>query len=279
MCTGLTGLISQAGAMADSRLGSLIVDAAGSGVPVVMVHGLGGSSNSFQTLIGAVDRVWTLRPDLPGAGRSGIRPDSSRMSGLVGSVRDVLRLAGVRQAHFVAHSMGSLVCLQLAVESPELVLSLVLYGPVHDPSMAARRLLKDRAAMARRDGMAGIADAVIAANLSAQARTSDPVVAAFVRESLMRQDPAGYAAHCEALSDSAVPAVDAIRCPTLLVCGDADPVAPPSSVGQLNRAIGGSRLEPLEGIGHWPMIEAPRASRNALYEHLARYVPQPSRER
>ena len=269
---------SGGGSMPDLRLGSLVVEVAGAGAPVVMIHGLGGSSNSFQPMIEAEDPFLFVRPDLPGAGRSAVRPGSRRIGGLVSAVRDVLQRCALSRAHFVAHSMGSLVCLQLAVESPEVVLSLTLYGPVFDPSDGARRSLAERAAVARRDGMAGVADAVIAGSLSAEAKATNPLVATVVRAGLMGQDPAGYAAHCEELGEASVPAIESVRCPTLLVASESDPVAPFASVQRLQRAINGSRIERIDGIGHWPMIEAPRASRQVLHDHLARLVPQLSLE-
>ena len=38
--------------MTDIRFGSMLIEDTGEGSPVVMIHGLGGSSNSFQTLMG-----------------------------------------------------------------------------------------------------------------------------------------------------------------------------------------------------------------------------------
>ena len=67
--------------MSELRLGSLTAEDRGDGPAVLMVHGLGGSSNSFQTLLPALHGYRVLRPDLPGAGRSahhpGRRPEAS----------------------------------------------------------------------------------------------------------------------------------------------------------------------------------------------------------
>src|SRR3546814_987164 len=60
--------------MTDFRLGSLVAEVAGDGPAVVMVHGLGGSSNSFQPLMPGLAGFRVIRPDLPGAARSALRP-------------------------------------------------------------------------------------------------------------------------------------------------------------------------------------------------------------
>jgi len=254
--------------MSDIRLGSMVVEDTGEGPPVVMVHGLGGDSNSFQTLMAALSGYRVLRPDLPGAGRSALRPGLAGLKGLAGALRDGLRAAEVTRAHFVGHSMGTLICQYLAVERPAEVASLTLFGPILEPPTAARQGLKERGAAARAQGMAAIADAVSTGSVSADSRKANPVTQAFVRESLMRQDPKGYAAHCDALS--AAPAADhgAIRCPTLLVAGEADPVAPVEMARRLNQAIAGSRLEIVPQVAHWIMMEAPQRSADLLRAQL-----------
>lgn len=254
--------------MTDLRIGSMVIEDSGEGAAVVMVHGLGGTSNSFQTLMGAVAGCRVLRPDLPGAGRSAYRPGLSSLERLAVSIKDCLRAAGLEQAHFVGHSMGTMLCQYLAAGSPELVRSLTLFGPILEPPAAARQALKDRGEAARKGGMTGIADAICQGSISEASRTTNPAVVAFVRESIMRQEPAGYAAHCEALSEAPPADHGAIRCPTLLVAGDKDPVAPVEMARRLQERIQSARLEVVADVGHWIMVEAPARSTELLREHL-----------
>ncbi|WP_340117814.1 alpha/beta fold hydrolase [Pelagibius sp. 7325] len=250
--------------MTDFRLGSLVAEVAGEGPAVVMVHGLGGSSNTFQPLMPALGDRRVIRPDLPGAGRSALKPGTPGLTGLCQALRDLLRACGVTAAHLVGHSMGTLICQYLAAAEPKLVSGLTLYGPILEPPEAARSGLKERAAAARRDGMAGIADAVSRASLSAATQRNNPAAVAFVRESLLRQDPAGYAAHCEALAEAKPADHTAIACPTLLATGAEDPVAPPEMARRLGSLLGRARVEVLPDCGHWMTMEAPAAALRLL---------------
>lgn len=254
--------------MTDFRLGSLVAEVAGDGPAVVMVHGLGGSSNSFQPLMAGLDSYRVIRPDLPGAARSALRPGQPTLMGLCQALHDLIRACGVASAHLVGHSMGTLICQYLAAAEPRLVSGLTLYGPILEPPAAARAGLKERATLARLEGMAPIADAVSQGSLSAATRRDNPAAAALVRESLLRQDAAGYAAHCEALAEAQPAGHGAIGCPTLLVVGADDPVAPPEMAGRLAGLIRGAEVEILPGCGHWPMIEAPGAAVRLLQSRL-----------
>lgn len=251
--------------MADVRLGSLVAEVHGEGTPLVMVHGLGGSSNTFQPLMASLGSYKVVRPDLPGAGRSALKPGLPGLKGLVSALRDLLRAQNIACAHFAGHSMGTLLCQYLAAETPDLVASLALYGPILEPPPPARDGLKERAAAARRDGMAGIAEAVSQASL---AKTAGPVARSFVRESLLRQDPAGYAAHCEALAVAEAADHGKIACPTLLIAGGEDPVAPVAMAQSLGEKIAGAKLEVISGVGHWMTMEAPEKSAALLSAHL-----------
>lgn len=257
--------------MTDQRLGGMVSEVSGDGPTVVMVHGLGGSSNSFQPVVGYLDGYRVVRVDLPGAGRSRPRPGQSGIAGMCSAVLDAMRGLNIRKAHMVGHSMGTLVCQHFAVAEPDMVESLTLYGPILQPPVQARAGLRERANAARRDGMAPIADAVSRGTLSDQTLRQNPLAAAFVRESLMRQDPAGYALHCEALAAAAPADHTRIKAPTVLIAGRQDPVAPVMMAQALNREITGSRLEIMPNCGHWMTVEWPVIAGRLLGHYISRF--------
>ena len=56
--------------MTGAAVGQTQLEIDGAGSAIVLVHGLGGDSNSFQMLLGALAGFRSIRPDLPGSGRS-----------------------------------------------------------------------------------------------------------------------------------------------------------------------------------------------------------------
>lgn len=257
--------------MTDRRLGSMVMEDQGDGPVVVMIHGLGGSSNSFECQMSALDGYRVLRPDLPGAGRSAVRPGLNGIQGMAGAVREQLSALGVERAHIAGHSMGTLVCQSLAVDHPSMVQTMTLFGPILEPSVQARQMLKERAAEALANGMVGIAQQISTGSVGAPARGRNPVTQAFVRETVSRQDPRGYAAHCEALSAAKAAVHANITCPTLLIAGELDPVAPVSMAQALDQKILNTTLEVLTGISHWMMIEDPDRSNDLMRAHLDKF--------
>lgn len=246
----------------------LAVEVHGNGDPVLLVHGLGGTSNVFGPQVGVLSRFFQcIRPDLPGSGRSPADGPLS-IAGLAEAIEGVMDERGLDRVHLVGHSLGTIVCQHIAVRRPNRVRSLALIGPLHAPPDAARPVIRDRATKARAEGMVGIADAIVQGGTSADTKANRPEVAALVREILMRQDPEGYARTCEALAAAEPADVSRIACPTLLVTGDEDGTAPPTAVRALHRKIAGSSLRLLDRCGHWTTFERPAEVNEALMNFL-----------
>jgi len=252
----------------------VVVEEEGEGDAVVCVHGLGGSSNTFTPLMPALARHRVIRVDLPGSGRSSRAEGPLTIERFVETLLSACNRLGVARAHWIGHSLGTIVCQHLAVASPKLVRSIALFGPLIAPPEPARVAMRARAAKARNEGIAGmheIALGLVNAALSADTRQRSPLAVAFVRESLMRQDSDGYARTCDALAEASAAAVERIEAPVLLVTGDEDGVAPPQAVRVMAEKLHSAkstRVVVLPKCGHWTPVERPEECGRELRDFL-----------
>ena len=260
--------------MAFHWIDRMAVEEEGEGPAVVCVHGLGGSSNTYTPLMPALARHRVIRIDLPGSGRSRHAEGELSIAVYVEAILAMCARLNVTRAHWLGHSMGTIVCQHIAAAHPKLVASAALFGPLIEPPEAARTAMKARAAKARggASAMQEITEALLGAALSADTRQRLPVAVAYVRESLMRQDGEAYARSCEALASASAAAVETIEAPVLLVTGDEDGVAPPQAVRsmaeKLHRARS-TRVVVLPRCGHWTPIEKPEECQRELRDFLS----------
>ena len=249
----------------------MVVEDEGEGDAVVCLHGLGGTANTWTPLMPALARHRVIRPDLPGSGRSTVEGPLS-IERLLDAVLSACTRLNIKRAHFLGHSMGTIVCQHIAVAQPKLVRSLALFGPVHALADPARSAIRARAAEVRSDGLAAmyeVAQALVASALSADTRQRLPLAVAFVRESLQRQNPDAYARSCEALADAQAAAVERIEAAALLVTGDADAIAPPQAVRDLAGRMKDARVVVLNRCGHWTPVERAEECSRELREFLS----------
>jgi pimeloyl-ACP methyl ester carboxylesterase len=121
----------------ETSVGTVSLMLAGKGEPVLFMHGLGTTKASFLPSIAALaDHHRCIAMDLPGFGDSD-KPvfapyDPAFFSKWAIAVLDALH---IRRAHIVGHSLGGRAAIELGLQHPERVRSLVLMMP----SLAWRR--------------------------------------------------------------------------------------------------------------------------------------------
>ena len=87
----------------------------GTGRKLLLVHGLGGSWQSWSTIIGGLSAERTvIAIDLPGHGATPADHDSGTFDGLVGSVERYIAEKGLDGIDVVGSSMGARIVLELA---------------------------------------------------------------------------------------------------------------------------------------------------------------------
>jgi 3-oxoadipate enol-lactonase len=243
----------------------------GQGAPVLLSHALGldlSMWNGFAATLAATHQV--ARYDHRGQGGSAVPPGPYTMDQLVDDAARLIREWGQGPVVFIGLSMGGMVGQGLAIRHPELVKALVLSNTTSRYPEAAAATWAERIAAVRSGGMAAVAEAVVERFLHAGFRAAHPQVVHAIGEQLLRADPAGYIASCQAVAavdwQGALPGV---RCPTLVIAGALDVGATPAMGQAIADAIPGARFEALADASHLSVVEAPQAWEQAVGRFLA----------
>ena len=88
----------------------MAVEVQGDGPAAILVHGLGGSSNTFEPQMESFRNCRAIRPDLPGSGRSATPDGPLSIQGFAEALIRMARSLGADKVHLVGHSMGTIVC-------------------------------------------------------------------------------------------------------------------------------------------------------------------------
>lgn len=102
---------------------------AGSGMPLVLVHGyLGGSGQWKAELDRFSDRFDVIAPDLPGFGNAAHLPSADRIGTFAQAVVELMDDLGLGRVMLLGHSMGGMIVQELAARHGHRIERLVLYG-------------------------------------------------------------------------------------------------------------------------------------------------------
>ncbi|MEV5749257.1 alpha/beta fold hydrolase [Actinoallomurus sp. NPDC052308] len=247
-----------------------VTEHGGSGDPVLLLHGIGGSADSFAGQFAALAaRHRVLAWDAPGYARSAEPADAPGMAGYAAAAAALLRERGAAPAHVVGVSWGGVIATRLALDHPGLVRTLVLA----DSTRGSGRTEEKAAAMRRRAGeLAAIGPEAFARArapklLSADAPEElvDRVATAMARS--IRLPGYAYAAASMAETDHNG-VLGRISVPALVVAGDRDVVTGVAESEAIAAAVPGARLEVIAGAGHLSNVERPEAFNRLLLEFL-----------
>jgi 3-oxoadipate enol-lactonase len=125
--------------------------------------------------------------------------------------------------------------------------------------------------LARREGPAAVARAMLPGMVGKSTREREPSVVAMMRGMMESASVESIVGASEAMIErpDSTRLLSTIDVPTLLICGDEDVLTPPKESRAMHAAIPGSRLEIIPGAGHVSNIERPAAVNQVLAEFIA----------
>jgi len=257
--------------------GSVRYHVGGEGEPLLLLHGLSGSSENWVELLpDMLTRYRVLAVDLPGHAGSGPLPRGASTADFAAVAAAVLDAEATGPVRVMGHSFGGLVALRLARSRPELVRGLLLVSPagiasasrvVEAIAVASTTIRPGRLVAPLRHRYAErawyrralfrpwfVSDAVALTPratrglLDAQREHTDTRTAA---RAMVADDPRRD--------------LGAISCPVVVLWGARDPQLPLDDAFEYARRLG-AKLRVVADCGHLVIVERPRACLDALAE-------------
>ena len=262
---------------------------AGSGPPVVLIHGMLNSSSHWRSVaLNLAGEHTVIAPDLIGHGDSAAPRGDYSLGAHAASIRDLLAAVGIERATLVGHSLGGGVAMQFFYQFPQRVerLALVSSGGLgHDVSPMLRT--------AALPGMSTLLSMTIHARLlgavqetgerlrrsgydwgvylQAITRALGPLQNAGAREAFLQTLRAVIDVHGQRVS-----ATDRLylleSIPTMIVWGERDHTIPVSHGRRAHAGIPGSRFRTLAKAAHFPHLDDP----DGLSEVLRSFIKETS---
>ncbi len=253
-------------------------DEAGSGVPVVLLHGFPFNRTLWREqleTLAATHRV--VAPDLRGFGETSLgREDAATMEEMARDVVALMDELRIERAILGGLSMGGYVALAFCRLFSRRVRALVLADTRPQADTEEGRRNRDvMARLALDEGMGAIAEAMLPKLLAPATHMKNPDVVARVRDMILgtRPEAAAAALRGMAVRQDHTSWLQNVLQPTLIVVGSEDQLTPPADSETMRREIRGSRLEVIEGAGHVSNLERPREFNAALTKFLKDMQP------
>ncbi len=254
----------------DAGRARIFVREQGAGEPLLLVHGLGMSSELWVHQMPAfAERFRTIAVDLRGFGQSS-KPDYAgayTIETLAEDMAAVITSLGIAGCHFLGTSMGGFVGQALALAHPGLCASLVLCHTAPRMSIPADILAARVAALARMP-LEEYAEIVIEQALSPNA---GPELRRWVADMIARNDKRAYTqVLTEGLKDfDASDRLGEISQRTLVITGELDQVLPPQGGREIAKRMANARHIEIPAVGHLGYAENPAVFNDAVISFLS----------
>ncbi len=227
-------------------------------LPIVCIPGLACSPRLYAEQI---PRLWTVGPVT-------IAQHARHES--VGAIARFILASAPERFALIGLSMGGYVSFEIMRQAPERVAKLALLDTTARPDTPEQtENRRNQISLAEKAPIADLADALFP-RLVHPGRRNDARLRDIIRIMAEETGAAGFIRQQTAIMGrpDSRPSLSGIRCPTLVLVGDADELTPPERAAEMAHGIVGSRLVTVPGCGHVSTLERPQDVTEALLELL-----------
>lgn len=257
--------------LADSNVAYL--ERQGSGPSVMLVHGFSANKDTWLALVPELPKDWhIIIPDLTGHGETTASPEANYLlTSQAQRLHELSTLLQLGKTHLVGNSMGGAISMIYAATYPKDTASLVLMDAA---GMNAPEPSEYMQALARGENPL-IATDEASFNyrwefvMSKRPPLVWPLKPAMIRKTLERVDINrkifdDMLATQALLGDDFEQHLAQATMPVMIMWGEEDRVLDKSAIGEFQKHLPQASVVLYEGIGHLPMVEAPKQTAKDL---------------
>lgn len=248
----------------DSTLHYLV---SGSGIPVVLVHGMGSDHTVWgwvEPLLKKHYRVVSF--DLRGHGRSSKSAGPYSMELFSKDINQLLESLNITKAHFVGHSMGGAVLMELGLKHPEKFSSLTLISSFAYVDSHLNSIFGELLGILNKEGYNSFFDRCL--NLVYTPRFIQENKDLFLEIKDIMADytsiPALKATIHSCLRVNFINSLENVNVPTLVIAGREDVFTPLYHANKIRNTIPSSKMEVMDDVGHNLMVENPHDTHDLI---------------
>ena len=246
----------------------------GRGTPLLLVHGFPLDHTMWQGQLDSLaNRYRVIAPDLRGFGQSGVTPGLATMQRMADDLAQLLDgLAITEPILLCGLSMGGYVAWQFGLRYRERLAKLILCDTraVGDtPETAANRIgLAERV---QKEGPAFIAETMLPKLFAPGTIEAKAPCVEATRQVILGTNPKGIAAASRGMAQrpDVTPWLARFDMPTLVLCGQHDPISTPAEMRGFAQQMPQARYVEIAGAGHMAPLEKPVEVNAAIREFLA----------
>ena len=238
----------------------------------VLIHGLGLTRQIWADHLRALsDAYHVLTYDLCGHGQSVLPDLTPSLTVLSDQLRDLMDHLSIARAALIGFSLGGMINRRFAMDHPDRVSALVILNSPHERSPEGQRLVENRAA-ASDAGPAATIEATLERWFTPRFRTSHPDAVAWVRASVLANDPGNFACHRQVLAHGVKELIrpdPPITHPTLVMTCENDTGSTPDMSRAIAAEIPGAHVQIIPALQHLGLIEQPTLFTAPISDFLA----------
>lgn len=240
----------------------------------VFAHGGGADASQWRSQLEYFGRDFrAVAYDARGHGRSESPEGETTIDVLTEDLFELLRDLSIGRSAVVGLSLGGVVAMNLALQHPTSVTSLVLVSTTAEIDEEMQRNFEESARIALETGMEAFAEGFCAVVFSDRFKRDRPEEVEFYRKRIAAGSPRGYAAAIRALArqKSLLGRIRSISVPTLVVAGGIETL--PRSHERARRirdAIPGAEMVLIPEAGYMANVEQPERFNAVVSSFLAR---------